>query len=121
METRQITQVKVYKLVLNPMRGNTENASMMAIALDKQKLLQWYESQKAPAPFVEAGSGSFECHGGSHNWHKTFNSGSPLEWCNPMDSIEPNHYGHGIQEEWVTEDSLNRFRRNGNSGIPFIE
>lgn len=36
METRQITEVKIYKLILNPMRGNTERGNIVAIAYDKQ-------------------------------------------------------------------------------------
>lgn len=120
METRQITQVKIYKLVLNPMRGNTENASMVAIAYDKSRLLNWYEEQRATEAFVEVGSGSFECHGDTHNWHKTFKKDSPLEWFNPMDSEQPNHYGHGIQEEWTTEEAIQHFMGNNYSGVQLI-
>ena len=106
METRQITQVKIYKLVLNPMRDKTEKSTLAAIAYDKSRLLQWYEEQRATEAFVEAGTGSFECHGYTHNWRKTFKKDSPLEWFNPMDSEQPNYFGHGIQEEWTTEEAV---------------
>lgn len=107
METRTITQVKVWELILNPMRSNTESCDLVAWSDDRDKLLQWYKS-KIVEPYTDNGSPSFECHGSSHNWHKVFEKGSELEWYNPMDSEEgiPNHYGQGLQSEWVDEDSL---------------
>lgn len=115
METRQITEVKIYKLILNPMRGNTENGSIVAIAYEKQKLIDWYNSKLAPEVLVEEGSPSFECHGDSHKWHKTFRAGSELEWYNPCyGNFEPNHYGHGISEQWATEEAVQR------AGFTFI-
>ena len=106
METRQVTEVKIYKLILNPMRGNTENGSIVAIAYEKQKLIDWYNSLLATEVYAEEGSPSFECHGDSHKWHKAFKLGSELEWFNPCGSFEPDHYGHGISEEWVMEQQL---------------
>lgn len=121
METRQITQVKIYKLVLNPMRGNIENASMVAIAYDKSRLVNWYEEQMATEAFSEVGSGSFECHGDSHQWNKTFKKGSYLEWYNPTGLGELNHYGHGIQEGWTTEEAIQNFMGNNYSGVQLVQ
>jgi hypothetical protein len=60
--------------------------------------------------YVDAGSPSFECHGDSHNWHKTFKQGSHLEWFNPCSNFEePDHYGHGIQWEWTTQEDIDAF------------
>ena len=118
MQTRQITEVKVYKLILNPMRGNMEDSRLVAIAYEKEKLLNWYTSFRAPEVIVEEGSPSFECQGNSHTWRKTFNVGSPLEWYNPMDNENINHYGHGIQEEWAVEEIIQQF--SNTRGIPII-
>jgi hypothetical protein len=107
LETRQVTQVMVWKLILNPMRANTEASNLVAWSDDKDKLLNWYKSQLVE-PYTDNGSPSFECHGESHNWYKVFAKGSELEWYNPMDNEEgyPNHYGHGLQNEWVDIDIL---------------
>lgn len=105
MEARQKTEVKIYKLVLNPMRSNTESAAIVAISYEPQKLIDWYNSQLADEPYSEIGSPSFDCHGDSHNWHKSFKRGSELEWYNPCShTFEPNSYGHGISYEWVGEE-----------------
>lgn len=109
METRQVTEIKIYKLILNPMRGNTENANMVAIAYEKQKLIDWYNSLIATEEYSEVGTPSFDCHGDSHKWHKTFRQGSELEWYNPCyENFEPNHHGHGISEEWVMQEAIDR-------------
>ena len=121
METRQITEVKLYKLILNPMRGNTENADMVAIAYDKNKLIDWYKSQFAPEVWKDYGENSFPAKGGmggyensNHCWRKAFQKGSKLEWHNPINSFDANSmegigYGHGIQEEWTTEEAVANF------------
>lgn len=110
METRQITEIKVYGLILNPMRGNTEAGSLVAISYNRAKIIDWYDSLLEVEPYVEADSGSFECHGDIHNWHKCFKKGSPLEWYNPCDKdFAMNRYGQGIREMWVEETKLNDF------------
>ncbi len=116
METRQVTETKIYLLVLNDMRSNTEQKSPYAWSFDKQKLIDWYERQKILGDSLkDEGAPSFECHGSSHTWHKTFNIGGSLEWCNPYNefrpddnSFEPNSYGHGIHEEWIKDISTIR-------------
>jgi len=106
METRTIQETKIYTLVLNDMRSNTEQASVYAWSFDKEKLIDWYENHMiTEGILVEEGAPSFECHGDSHKWHKTFNMGSVLEWCNPCGGFDPDHYGHGIHEKWITDIS----------------
>jgi hypothetical protein len=106
VETRQVTQVMVWKLILNPMRANTEASNLVACSDDKDKLINWYKSQLTE-PYSDNGSPSFECHGDSHNWYKVFAKGSQLEWYNPMSpDCTVNHYGQGLQSEWVNEDIL---------------
>ena len=105
--------------MLNPIRGNTEDAGMVALAYDKSRLLSWYEEQKEIEAYTEVGSPSFDDHGDTHKWHKTFKKGSPLEWYNPMDSEEPNRDGHGIQELWTTEELVQDFLSN-NDEVSFV-
>lgn len=102
METRQVTEIKVYKLVLNPMRSNMEAGEIVALSYDKQTLIDWYESQLAPEPYNDEGSGSFAVHGDTHQWHKSFKKDGPLEWYNPTDlHNQDDYYGHGVSHEWV--------------------
>ena len=127
METRQVTQVKLYKLILNPMRSNTEDGKMVAISYSKDKLLDWYKNEMEEKDYEEVGDPSFECHGDSHTWRKTFKKGSVLEWFNPInlfdrDSIEGiKEYGHGIQEQWLFEGQAEEFASSNNEIIFIYE
>lgn len=104
METRTIEQVKIYKLLLNPMPANYEKVNMVAIAYDKQHLMDWYESLKVE-PYKDG------------KWHKVFKKGSKLEWSNP---IEYSDYG-GIQEEWTTQEAISNFIANAQASYGFTE
>lgn len=109
IEIRTNSQTKLWKLALNPMRENTESTQFIAWSDDKQKLIEWYNSQVEPS--TEYGSPSFECHGDTHLWHKSFKVGGPLEWYNPLDNpidnpASINHYGQGISSEWVNDDII---------------
>lgn len=96
METRTITQVRVYKIILNPMQApQVEIGEIAAISTEYDKLVEWYKSQLAPQMWRDG------------RWNKTFAEGSPLEWYNPAWSLELNAYdpfNQGIRDEWVTED-----------------
>jgi hypothetical protein len=106
VKTRTIQQVLIHKLVMNPMRGNTENSQLVAWSDDKDKLVNFYNNEKVES-YTNEGSPSFECHGDSHKWYKSFKLGGILEWYNPIDSFEhPNRYGQGIQQEWVDLEIL---------------
>lgn len=107
IQTRQVEQVLVWKLILNPMTAKTEHSDLVAWSEDRDKLLDWYKSQLVE-PYAEKGSPSFECHGDSHIWHKVFAKGSALEWYNPMENEQghPNHHGQGLHNEWVDIDFL---------------
>jgi hypothetical protein len=110
METRQITQHKIYVLCLNPMTGHTEDSHALAASYDKDKLIAFYKSEKMPEVYSEVGEPTFECHGASHEWSKSFAKGSVLEWYNPLfnDDFTPDSYGQGIKEYWVNEDNIER-------------
>lgn len=96
METRTITQVRLYKLILNPMQApQIEIGEIVAVSTEYEKLVEWYKSQLAPEPWRDG------------RWYKVFAEGTPLEWYNP-ENIElnaPCSFGHGIKDEWVTEET----------------
>lgn len=96
METREIKQIKIYQLVLNRMTApKIEHSEIVAFSYDKQKLIDWYNSEKTE---------SWQ----DDQWRKSFKKGSPLEWFNPsFESLEQNHYGQGITEDWVTQNQIN--------------
>jgi hypothetical protein len=102
METRTITQRKIYSLVLNPMTDRVESARVTAIAYDESKLRDFYQNEIAEEPYED------------HNYHKVFKKGGPLEWYNPADINIPenNFYGHGIHSEWVNEEVCESIEQN---------
>jgi hypothetical protein len=104
METRTITQVKIYKLQLNPMMANFEKVNIVAIAYDLQKLMDWYLDLKV-LPYQE------------DRWHKVFKKGSKLEWYNSMED----NSNCGIEEEWTTEEAINQFIAHAQNSWGFIE
>lgn len=96
MEARSVNQVRIYKLILNHIADRAESATIVAISGNYDRLVSWYMEQKAPTPYRDDGG-----------WYRTFADESPLHWFNPADSLElncPNHWGHGITDEWVNED-----------------
>lgn len=102
METRQITQVRLYVLILNTF-GAAESGNIVAVSDDYQRLVTWYQSQFADEPYRE------------DEWYKTFKKGSPIEYNNPCNSIElndTNTWNHGIHDEWVLLDDLDIIRNN---------
>lgn len=100
MVTRTINEVKLYVLVLNNMQApKIEYGEVVAVSLDYDRLVEWYNSQKAPEMWRDG------------RWGKTFAKGSPLEWYNPAYSLELDNtqpFGHGISTSWVREENLGR-------------
>ena len=98
-------EIKIYVLWMNPMRENTEVRKPMAGSYDKDKLIAWYNEQKAKDIWMDEGLRSFGCLGASHKWHKTFKKGSVLEWYNPLENFEElNHHGIGLEEVWLVNN-----------------
>ena len=93
MESRTITQVKIYKLIMNRVTHRVEDCSIVAISGERENLVNWYKSQLAEQPWID-----------SLSYYKVFKEGSDLEWFNPVDLDSVDHWGFGIQEEWVNED-----------------
>lgn len=96
METRTITQVKVYVLSMNPVTDRAERNDNVAIATEREKLIDWYKQQFAEEVWQD------------DRFRKSFKKGSPLEWYNKLDDAEltgeHSLFGHGIHEMWINED-----------------
>ena len=115
METRTIQQVLIHKLIMNPMNARTEESDLVAWSTDKDTLINWYNSEIAEESYSDVQE-NYGFENSVKTWHKTFKKGSQLEWYNPLYNLEDiNHYGQGIQKEWVNEELLpnieNRFLR----------
>jgi hypothetical protein len=82
-----------YALLLNDMRQpNIENIQVVKVADTKQELVDWYNAQLAGEPW----------HDG--RWHKSFKSGSELEWYNPHGNLDiENDYWGGT---WQVNDRV---------------
>ena len=108
MQTRTITEVLLYRLILNDMRfPKIEIKQLVAVSTSYEKLVEWYNSQIADDRWVDTIGG--------YNWSKTFKKDSPLEWYNPADSLQPiepsvirNSIGGGICEIWEYLEVLNK-------------
>ena len=109
METRQITEYKVYVLCLANMHGGVDKASPVAVFDDIEKLKNYYNSQLADQPYIDEPSS--DSYGNVHSWNKVFKKGSPLEWFNPASSLEAVSWHDaafgGVVEDWVQEFNFN--------------
>jgi len=102
METRQITEVKMFYLVMNPMTSRVEDRQICCISYEKQRIVNWYKYHECER-YVEEANG--------HSWAKSFRKGCVLEWFNPIDSFDRlNHYGQGICEEWVRQEQVEHLK-----------
>lgn len=95
METRTITQVRIYILVLNTF-GRAEDSKIAAISGNYQALVDLYNSQLLPKGYRDENS-----------FYHTFNTSGPLSRLNPCPNLNLNEvdmFGHGIHDEWINED-----------------
>lgn len=101
METRQKTEYKVYVLCLADVRGGVDSAHAVAVFDELEDLKNYYNSQLADEPYTDEPSPDY--YGNVHSYHKVFKRGSPLEWYNPADSLEPvyNTSFGGVLEDWI--------------------
>lgn len=106
METRKITQVKIYTLKMNPMTGKAETVRPVSSAYEKQKLIDLYNSSNAPERYVD-----------NEKWHKSFKNGTPLEWFNPIinpdEDFKPDWRGIGIHEVWIDKKTFDHALKYG--------
>jgi hypothetical protein len=75
-----------YVLVLNPMRGRTEEQRMLAASENREELLAAWRGEEVQ-PYTDG------------EWRRVYRKGGPLEWFNPPFSDgDADHYGNGIIE-----------------------
>jgi hypothetical protein len=98
METRTITQVKIYYLIMNPVTDRAESGVINVMSLEKDRLVSFYNNE-----FVEPYK--------DDRFHKVFRQGGLLEWYNRLSSLEGlDHFGHGLKEEWIDLDDLENIK-----------
>lgn len=88
---------EVYVLVLNPMRGNTENQSPVMASDNKEELKRFWDAEKVD-PYSTKGDCAFGLYApGEKTYRKSYREGGPLEWFNPpMSDGDLDHWGNGI-------------------------
>ena len=106
METRQITEYKIWILELAEMHGGVDKATPVAVFDSLEKLKYFYNSQLAPEPYTDG------------QWHKVFKRGSILEWFNSCDTLDELPYQQrafgGVGSDWINFEPTNSSLR-----IPF--
>lgn len=107
METRQITQVKLYKLHLNRVTDVIESTTLVAVSPYYDHLIEWYKSQFAPKMYEDC-----TIYPG-RVFRLSFLAESTLKMFNPCSNLDPDHldnYNHGVETEWVREEILPQLR-----------
>lgn len=106
MITRNVEQVKVFKLILNPMTDRAESGRIVAIAYDRDEMVAWYNSQLADEVYQDG------------QWNKSFKKGSQLEWFNPVFELdEIDMFGHGIHWEWAEQRAIDYYINKANQSF----
>lgn len=104
MQTRRIIEVLVFILHLNPVTDRCESTRIVAVSDDRNKLIDWYKSQRAEKPYRD-----------DDGYLKVFRKGSSLEMFNPIKEDEfegRNIFGHGIEMAWVQLDAIGQLQTN---------
>lgn len=99
MEKRVMEEVKLYKLVMNPVTANAETGNIVAISTEIERLEYFLKEQESLFPFRDASG------------YVHFYKEGPLYWYN-----QPTFgscWGHGIQSEWVYVETYNELRNSG--------
>lgn len=102
----EVEQVRLYRLLLNPMHLNKKHKIIVAIAFEKEKLMEWYHNE------IDIRSLSFK-------------KGGPLEWFNlleftpekALDNLDLNAItnfevkdgGPGIDSIWTDDKMIQKF------------
>lgn len=113
METRTVTQAKIYKLFLMDMRLG--EMDLAALSYDKAKLLSFLlENTTEPyseSEEVEVEEGKYE----TLTFDKVYKKDGPLEWFTAQ-----TYTAEEIPTQWINESDLEEFR-SVNPQIPFID
>jgi hypothetical protein len=86
-------------LVLNPIRGRTEDRSTFGPFDSKEVATNYYKALRV-AQYEEPGLSPWGPH--ETMWRKCFAAGSELEWMNAVDDetfTTRGRFGHGVHEE----------------------
>lgn len=110
METRTVIQTRIYKLILNPVMGRSEDSVVVAWSTELDLLLAFYRGEEVPTWVDE---GKDDKGNSAYRWHKNFKKGGPLEWFNPegLEYLGTGQYlnyftGRGIKDEWVSQEVI---------------
>lgn len=102
METRQVTQVKIYYLFMNGVNDRAEDGSIAAVSTSKDRLIAAYRENLLPQE---------ERFRDEFHKYRSFKNG-PFYSYNTLFSLEEQSpWGHGLRSEWVLEDELDNIRR----------
>ena len=105
METRTITEVRLFLLIMNNVHDRAESCTITAVSYDYHKLVDWYNSQKADKPYRSEYDNNM--------YYKVFKEGSSIEYFNSLFTLELNElspFGQGIKDEWVNIEQLSSIR-----------
>lgn len=92
----EVEQVKLYRLLLNPLHLNKKHKIIVAIGYEKEKLIEFYNSQISETP----DSGHY------------FNDDGPLKWFNPSEdetTFEVKDNSPGIDSIWTDDKMIQKF------------
>jgi hypothetical protein len=103
-----MTPLRLFSLALADMRGNVDNATLLAL-FDSADSAETYERSFRVEPYDDEPSEDF--FGNVHGFRKVYAKGSPLEWFNP-----PSGYADGIMEH-VYSTTPQEFAEHNN--VPF--
>lgn len=102
METRVVTQVKIFKLMLNHIEmTQPEQTELVAMSYDMQRMTNWIKEQRSETPYVDGG------------FTKVNRKNTPLEMYN-----DPTCNRHGVFEVWIEQEQLQVFLST--SSVHFI-
>lgn len=116
---RTVTDVQLFVLYLNKVIDHIEDMTAVAISTDYDKLVSWYNEQKAPEKYRDEEDHVRNMIG--NPIYKTFKRGSLLEYYNPCPTTtliegRPTQYYGGICSQWFPEDKARALLRAGSCG-----
>lgn len=94
METRQITQIKMYFLIMNSVCQRSEDRVSVVCSFEEKNIADFY-SNNLREPYRDVSG-----------FMRYFEEGSPLYNFNSVDLIGVDYYGHGVISMWVNEEDV---------------